>query len=166
MQNWPDHYSVSSHIIENGTVAPNPAKIQAVTDSPIPKTVKQVLSFLGLASYYRKYVKNFSTIAAPLIHLTKKGVQFIWTHIEKDSFDELKRRLTTAPLLVLPDFTRPFRVECDASNTGVGAVLSQRQDKDWLPVCYFSKHLNSAQTRYSTSEKELLAIVLAVEHYR
>ena len=108
-----------------------------------------MLSFLGLASYYRKYVKDFSTLPK-----------------EQHSFDQLKNCLTTDPVLALPDFDRPFRVECDASNYGIGAVLSQQYGKDWKPVCYYSKHLSSTQQRYSTSERELLAIVLAIEHFR
>jgi hypothetical protein len=155
-----------SHIIFRGTITPGKAKTEALYQFVIPRNVKQIQSFLGLASYYRKYILNFSTIASPLIRCTEKGVKFHWTLDCQIAFDRLRETLSGEPLLRLPNMDKEFCVEADASNFGVGAVLSQEYDKIWQPIAYFSKHLSKTQRNYSTSERELLAIVLAVEHFR
>jgi hypothetical protein len=155
-----------SHIIENGTIRPNPAKASAVSESKRPRTVKQVQAFLGLVSYYRKFIKNCSSIASPLIKLTEKKAIFKWTENCEQSFQTLKNYLVSENVLALPDFSKEFVVEADASQIGVGAVLSQKIDRHYRPIAYFSKHLNKTEQNYSTSERELLAIVLAVEHFK
>ena len=160
-----------SHIICNGTISPRPAKLEALYRSIVPKSVKQVQSFLGLASYYRKFIESFSTIASPLIQCTEgsndKQYKFTWTVECQAAFDKLRSIITSDKILLLPDFEQPFRIETDASNYGVGAVLSQQcPEKHWKPVAFFSKHLNKAQRNYSASEKELLAIVLGTEHFK
>ena len=113
------------------------SKIKAIKEWPTPENVNQVRSFHGLAGFYRRFVKNFSTIAAPLNELTKKSVAFNWREPQENAFQELKKRLMEAPLLVLPDFTKTFEVECDASGIGIGGVLMQ----DGKPVAYFSEKL-------------------------
>ena len=131
------------------------AKVEAIYSWPIPTTVTQVRRFLGLAGFYRCFVKDFSTIAAQLHELTKKGVPFTWAATQKTSFDTLKDKLTHAPLLQLPDFNKTFELECDASGIGLGGVLLQ----DDKPVAYFSKKLSGPSLNYSTYDKELLALV-------
>jgi hypothetical protein len=150
-----------SHIIENGTIRPNPAKASAVSESKRPKTVKQVQAFLGLVSYYRKFIKNCSSTVTRLIKLTEKKAIFNWTENCEQSFQTLKNYLVSENVLALPDFSKEFVVEADASQIGVGAVLSQKIDRHYRPIAYFSKHLNKTEQNYSTS-----AIVLAVEHFK
>ena len=156
-----------SHIITNGTLSPNPEKIAAVSQYKRPTTVKQLQSFLGLISYYRKFIKNCSTIASPLIKLTEKTTDFIWTNDCEISFQTLKHFLTSNDhVLALPDFNKPFVIECDASKYGIGGVLSQKQGRHFKPIAYFSKHLTKTERNYSTSEREMLAVVLSVEHFK
>ena len=130
------------------------SKIKAIKEWPTPENVNQVRSFHGLAGFYRRFVKNFSTIAAPLNELTKKGVAFNWHEPQEIAFQELMKRLTEAPLLVLPDFTKTFEVECDASGIGIGGVLMQ----DGKPVAYFSEKLGGAQLNYYVYDKEYLKL--------
>jgi hypothetical protein len=155
-----------SHIIENGSIKPNPAKVEAISKCKVPTTVKQVQSFLGLVCYYRKFINNCSTIASPLINLTKKNIDFIWDEACQSAFDQLKQILMSDQMLALPNYNKIFRLETDASGYGVGAVLSQQIDKQWKPIAYFSKHLSATERNYSTSERELLAIVLAIEKFK
>jgi hypothetical protein len=156
-----------SHIIEDGKISPNPAKVAAVANATRPKTVKQVQSFLGLVSYYRKFIKNCSTIMSPMIKLSQKDTDFIWTTECEDAFNKLKSYLIDEnKVLTLPDFSKPFQIETDASKRGVGGVLSQKVGKHFQPVAYFSKHLSRTESNYSTSEREMLGIVLSVEHFK
>jgi hypothetical protein len=156
-----------SHIIEDGKISPNPAIIEAVSNAKPPKNVKQIQSFLGLASYYRKFIKNFSRIASPLINLTKKDVNFKWTDECQQAFQTLKMYLTSHEhVLILPDYNESFRLECDASSHGIGGVLSQKRGRHFQPIAYFSKHLSKTERNYSASERELLSIVLSVEHFK
>ena len=130
--------------------------------------------FLGFASYYRKYIRDYAKIASPLIKATvnkgeRKDQKVEWNDECEKAFVELKARLTSELVLQLPDFDKPFRVDADACLYGVGATLEQTCDetgKKWKPVAYFSKHLSEAQQQYSTSERELLAIILACEHFK
>jgi hypothetical protein len=156
-----------SHIVENGTISPNPAKVAAVSEAKRPTTVKTVQSFIGLVSYYRRFIKNCSTIMAPLIKLTEKDSPFIWSEECETAFQKLKSYLSTEnKVLALPDFEKQFRIEADASKIGLGAVISQKNGRHWQPVSYFSKILTKTERNYSTSEREMLAIVLAVEHFK
>ncbi len=142
-------------------------KIEAVSKAKRPKNVKQIQSFLGLVSYYRKFIKNCSTIASPLIELTKKGEPFIWTDECESAFQTLKSYLISHDhVLALPNFDKEFVIECDASKYGLGGVLSQKTGRHYQPIAYFSKHLSKTEQNYSTSERELLAIVLSVEHFK
>ena len=119
-------------------------------------------SFLGLAGFYRRFVKDFSTIAAPLHELTKKGVVFHWGKAHEESFDTLKDKFTHAPLLLLPNFGKTFELESDASGVGIGGVLIQ----DGKPIAYFSEKLHGPVLNYSTYDKELYALVRSLETWR
>ncbi|WVZ58323.1 hypothetical protein U9M48_008604 [Paspalum notatum var. saurae] len=139
-------------------------KVKAIKDWPTPVNVSQVRSFHGLASFYRRFVKDFSTLAAPLNNLTKKDVPFKWRHDEDQAFHTLKTKLCEAPLLQLPDFGKTFEIECDASGIGIGGVLLQ----EGKPVAYFSEKLNGPHLNYSVYDKELYALVRVLEvwqHY-
>ena len=128
------------YIVSAYGVEVDESKIAAIKNWPTPLNVSQVRSFHGLASFYRRFVKDFSTVAAPLNELTKKGVQFEWGAAQQNAFDELKRRLINAPLLALPDFSKQFEIACDASGLGIGGVLMQ----EGRPITYFFEKLNGA----------------------
>ncbi|PKU81761.1 RNA-directed DNA polymerase [Dendrobium catenatum] len=135
-------------------------KVEAILSWPNPCSFTDVRRFHGLASFYRRFIANFSTIAALLTELLKEDSSH-WTAAAQLSFDELKKNMTSAPVLRLPDFSKIFQVDCDASNVGVGAVLSQ----EGRPVAYFSEKLNETRQRYSTYDKEFYAIVRALHHW-
>ncbi|KAK1607201.1 hypothetical protein QYE76_030874 [Lolium multiflorum] len=147
-------YVVSKHGVEV-----DESKIEAIQNWPTPMNVSQVRSFHGLAGFYRRFVPNFSTIAAPLNDLTKKGVVFEWGAAQDHAFDELKRLLTSAPLLALPDFNKQFEIECDASGIGIGGVLMQ----EGRPIAYFSEKLSGAKLNYPIYDKELYALIRVLE---
>lgn len=154
-------------LISKGTVAMDPGKVKAVVDWPIPKKVKDVQAFLGFANFYRRFIRDFSLIAKPLTSLLKKDVRWNWSTAQQAAFEELKRRFTTAPILAMPDMSRQFIVECDASDFATGAVLSQvGMDGLVHPVAFYSKSLNDAERNYEIYDKELLAIVRALDEWR
>ena len=131
-----DRVSFLGYVVTPQGIEVDEMKIEAIKSWPVPQTVTQVRSFLGLVGFYRCFVKDFSTIAAPLHELTKKGVGFHWREVQEESFDTLKDKLTHAPLLQLPNFGKTFELECDASGVGIGGVLMQ----DGKPVVYFSEN--------------------------
>lgn len=126
------------HIISEQGVATDPEKVQAVLNWPAPTSVKELRNFLGLAGYYRRFVCHFGIISRSLTDLLKKGAMFVWTEVQEQSFSALKHALTSAPVLALPDFSKPFIIETDASGTGVSAVLMQQGH----PLEFFSKSLS------------------------
>jgi transposase InsO family protein len=157
------------HVINPEGVKPNPTKVKAVTDFLPPTSRKQLQSFLGLANYYRRNIEGFAHIAGPLTDLLRKectSVSAAWTTGCQKAFDELKRRLTTAPILAHPDFSKPFLVKPDASAYGVGAVLSQVRDGIERVVAYSSRGLNRLEKQYAATEREALAALWAVKHFR
>ncbi|GKD53695.1 transposon ty3-G gag-pol polyprotein [Tanacetum coccineum] len=149
------------HVISSDGVQVEPDKIQAVSAWPTPTNAKGVRGFLGLAGYYRKFIKGFGGIAAPLHRLVGKA-PFQWDDSAHQAFQDLKKALTTAPTLGLPNWSLPFTLECDASGVGIGAVLTQ----NGRPLAYFSAPLKGTMLSWSTYEKEMLAVVKAVRKWR
>ena len=154
------------HIISKNGLEADPDKIAAVKKFPIPTNPTEVKSFLGLCSYYRRYVQNFAEIARPLHKASEVTKNFNWTPEAQDAFETLKSRLTTTPILAFPMMKEPFILYTDASLTAMGAVLSQVQDGQERAICYASKAFSKAQTRYSATKRELLAVVNFTRHFK
>jgi hypothetical protein len=161
-----DKVSFLGHIISAEGISPNPKKVEAVRGIKPPTTVTEVKSFLGMAGYYRKFIKKFSTIAEPITELTKLGVEFHWSDECQKAFDHLKKALTTSPILAHPDFSKPFEIHTDASGVGIGAVLTQHQEGKERAIWYASRKLTTAESKWSTREVEALAILWACELFR
>ena len=140
----------------------NPAKVEAVVSWQRPRNVIEIRSFLGLAGYYRHFVQNFSSIVAPLTRLTRKGVSFQWSEECESSFQDLKSRLTSAPVLTISAGITCFTVYTDASGSGLGAVLMQ----DGRVVAYASHQLKKHEQNYSVHDLELAAVVMALKMWR
>jgi hypothetical protein len=157
-----DRVSFLGYVVTPQGIEVDQAKVEAIHSWPVPTTITQVRSFLGLAGFYRLFVKDFSTIAAPLHELTKRNVTFTWAAAQRNAFDTLKDKLTHAPLLQLPDFNKTFELECDASGIGLGGVLLQ----EGKPVAYFSEKLCGPSLNYSTYDKELFALVRTLETWQ
>lgn len=159
------HQGISAlgHRISNLGLGTSEGKIQAVAEWKAPTDVKQVQQFIGLATYYRRFIKDFATVAYPLTRLLAKNAKFQWNREQDDAFRSLKQSLTTSPILAHPDFTRPFRLLTDASGIGLGGILSQRnEDGHEVVVCYISRQLSKEERNYSATELECLAIVWAL----
>ena len=154
------------HIISKQGVVTDPKKIETVRDWPEPCNVTEVRSFLGLCSYYRRFIKDFASIAKPLHKLTEKSKGFVWTSQCQDSFETLKSMLTNTPILAFPDFSEPFILDTDASDGAIGAVLSQIQDGNEKVIAYASRSLTKSERNYCVTKKELLAIVTFVKYFR
>ncbi|GFW05346.1 retrovirus-related Pol polyprotein from transposon 412 [Trichonephila clavipes] len=153
------------HIISAEGVRTDPEKVSAVKNWKRPENLRELRSFLGLCTYYRKFVKGFSNIARPLHKLTESKQKFQWTKECEDSFLQLKEALTSSPILIYPQPDKPFILDTDASNESVGAVLSQEIDGQERVVAYWSKCLSKPERNYCVTRKELLAIVKAIEHF-
>ena len=158
--------SYLGHIVSREGVSTDPEKTAKVTRWPTPTSVQEVQQFLGLASYYRRFVHNFAEIAKPLHRLTERGKEFVWTLEYETAFATLKNRLSSAPILSFPDFSKPFLLDTDASQEGIGAVLSQISDGNEHVIAYASRTLSKAERKYSVTRKELLAVVTFTNHFR
>lgn len=153
------------HIVTGNGIRANPKKVKATDTFPRPMSIRKIQSFLGMCNYFGRYVKDFSKISKTLSTLLKKDVPLIWTDNQQQSFNSLKKALSEEVILAFPDFNEMFYVTTDASNVAIGAYLSQNYPND-RPIYYFSKTLRDTQRKYSTMDRELLAIVEAVKAFR
>jgi hypothetical protein len=167
------HMEFLGVVLENGTIQMDPAKIQGVADWPRPKSVRDVRAFLEFTGFYRYFVPNYSIIARPLIDLTKKATVFHWETRQETAFLTLKRHMCSKPVLRQPDCTQPFFLATDVSAYGVGAVLSQEGDfnartKNFIqqPIAYYSATFTPTERNYDIYERELLAVIKALENWR
>ena len=159
--------SFLGHIVSPAGIAADPEKTAKVANWPLPQTSREVQQFLGLASYYRRFIKDFAKITKPLHRLTERTSTFKWSQECTQSFEELRARLVSSPVLVFPDYRKPFILDTDASDSGIGAVLSQVQDDGMeRVVAYASRLLSKPERRYCVTRKELLAVVTFVQHFR
>ena len=160
------HVMYLGHVVAQGQVKPVDAKVRVIVEYPAPTTRKELMRFLGMAGYYRKFCRNFASVCEPLTNLLKKNSVFLWSESCQKAFETIKSLLVSAPVLATPDFDKPFMLAVDASDVGVGAVLLQEDSKgvDHL-IGYFSHKFNASQRNYSTSEKEALALVYALQHF-
>ncbi|RVW78633.1 Retrovirus-related Pol polyprotein from transposon 17.6 [Vitis vinifera] len=145
---------VLGHIISEKGIEVDKAKVELIVKLPSPTTVKGVRQFLGHAGFYRRFIKGFSSLSKPLCELLAKDAKFIWDERCQNSFDQLKKFLTTTPIVRAPNWQLPFELMCDASDFAIGAVLGQREDGKPYVIYYASKTLNEAQRNYTTTEKE------------
>ncbi|GJS81290.1 reverse transcriptase domain-containing protein [Tanacetum coccineum] len=157
---------VLGHKILKSGIEVDRAKVDVIAKLLYPTTVKGVRSFLGHAGFYRRFIKDFSKIARPMTHLLEKETPFVFSKDSIDAFETLKKKLTEAPILVVPDWNLPFELMCDASDFAIGAVLGQRKTKHFQPIHYASKTMTEAQIHYTTTKKEMLAVVYAFEKFR
>ena len=157
------------HLVSKEGIRADPVKLEKVRQWPTPRSVKELLSFLGLATYFRKYVRNFSSLAGPLFRLTNRDLKrFEWTSEAQTAFDALKVALCNAPVLALPRFDSEageFVLEVDASGTGIGAVLLQREGDEEKLIAYGSRQLSKSESNYSVCKRELLGVIYFVRHF-
>ncbi|KAK8652304.1 hypothetical protein V6N13_061325 [Hibiscus sabdariffa] len=161
-----DEGIVLGHRISSRGMEVDRAKIEVISKLPPPTTVKGIRSFLGHAGFYRRFIENFSKITKPLCSLLEQGRKFEFDEACTKAFELLKNKLVTAPIVEPPDWTLPFELMCDASDYAVGAVLGQRKGKVFHPIYYASRTLNDAQVNYTTTEKELLAVIFAFDKFK
>ncbi len=156
-------------VISAGRVSMDPAKVTGITNWPNPRTLKQLQAFLGFCNFYRRFILDYSRLARPLFNLTRKDVPFTWTPEADAAFTLLKTTFTTAPVLALPDHTRPFRLIVDASDFAIGAILEQPDELNrWHPLTYLSKSLDATQRNWVIHDKELWSIIwplIELRHY-
>jgi len=158
--------SYLGHQITESGVRPDPQKVAAIEQFPTPTDAKKLKTFCGMVSYYRRFIPNCSKIASPLYKLLKKDARFERNEPQENAFQHLKAKLVSRPILQYPDFSKEFILTTDASNQGLGAVLSQGPVGKDLPIAYASRRLNSAEVHYTVSEKELLSVVWATKYFR
>jgi hypothetical protein len=150
------------HIIFNGGILVDPAKVKEIMEWRVPTTVTEIQSFLGLAGYYQRFIEGFSKIAKPMTSLLEKGREFKWDEKCQDNFDQLKKRLMSPPVLVMPDLQKGFDIYCDACGQGLGCVLMQ----EGHVIAYVSRQLRKHELNYPTHDLELAAVVHALKIWR
>lgn len=154
------------YVVNASGLMVDPEKVSAILQIPTPKNVRDVRRIVGLASWYRRFIPSFSTMIAPMTALLQKNARFVWCGKCEEALDAVKNHLTSAPILACPNFNLPFIVQTDASDYGLGAVLTQVQDGEERVICYLSRSLTKLERRYSVIEKECLAILVALEKLR
>nr|GFC26764.1 reverse transcriptase domain-containing protein [Tanacetum cinerariifolium] len=170
--NWEkSHFMVKEIIVLGHKISKNgievvKAKIDVIAKLTHPTTIKGIRIFLGHTGFYRRFIQDFSKIARPMTRLLEKDTPFIFSKECIEAFQSFKKKLTEAPLLVAPDWDLPFELICDASDFAIGVVLGKRKTKHFQPIHYASKTMTDAQAHYTTTEKELLAVVYAFEKFR
>nr|GFB38694.1 reverse transcriptase domain-containing protein [Tanacetum cinerariifolium] len=170
--NWEKSYFMAKegivlgHKISKNGIEVDKAKVDVIAKLPYPTTVKGIRSFLGHAGFYRRFIQDFSKISRPMTHLFEKNTPFISSEDCIKAFQTLKKKLTEAPILIVPNWDLPFELMCDASDFAIGAVLGQCHEKHFKPIHYASKTMNDAKSNYTTTEKEILAVVYAFEKFR
>jgi hypothetical protein len=157
-----EQVAFSGHVILRGGISVDPSKVQDVLSWNAPTSVGDIRSFLGLAGYYRRFIEEFSKISKPMTELLEKDKKFEWTFAYEPSFQELKKRLTTALILVMPNMEKPFSIYCDASGHGLGCVLMQHGHV----VVYASRQLRKHEAHYLTHDLELVVVVHALKIWR
>lgn len=159
--------SFLGHVVSEKGILPDPTKIEKVKNFPVPTNTTELRGFIGLASYYRRFIKDFATIAEPMNRLLRKDISYIWNDDCQKAFEILKEKLTTAPILIYPDFSKSFTLHTDASYQGLGAVLTQEDEEGYEHVvAYASRSLVGAEYNYSPTEIECLATVWAMKYFR
>jgi len=155
-------------VISENEVSMDPVKVAGVREWPTPENKMDVQAFLGFVNFYRRFIRDFSARARPLFDLTRSEQVWTWSGKEQAAFEDLKTAVTTAPVLVSPQESDPFRIEVDSSDFTTGAVLSQQSTTDgkWHPVAFYSKSLSSVEQNYEIHDKEMLAIICALEEWR
>ncbi|CAB0042942.1 unnamed protein product [Trichogramma brassicae] len=153
-------------LLDSEGLRPDPERVAPVLECKPPRTLKELRSFLGCISWYSRFIQMESSAKIPLLKLTKKDVPWKWGPEQQEAFDHLKQALVTAPVLARPDFTKPFKVQSDASAYAIGAVLTQEHEDGEHPIVYISRVLNKAEKNYSTTERECLAVVWAIKKFR
>ena len=155
------------HVISKNGIHTDPDKVKAVNDYPVPTSTTELRTFLGMATYYRRFVKDFSTITVPMYQLLKKNIPYQWTDDQQEAFEIIKRKLTTAPILAQPDWTKGFLLYTDASSKGLGAILAQKNEKgNEQVICYASRGTHGAEAKYGATKLECLAVVWATAMFR
>jgi len=154
------------HVVSHDGISCDPEKVAVVKDWPTPRTISDIRSFCGLASYYRSFIKGFADIARPLHELTRIGARFEWSDLRQRAFDTLKSSLTTAPILAAPRDEGLYYLDTDASDVALGAVLQQEQEGEIRVIAYASRGLSDAEANYCTTRKELLAVVFGLKKFR
>jgi len=159
--------SFLGHRLSSDGLSVEEAKINAIVEWPRPQCVRDIQSFIGCCSYYRKFIKRFSQLAAPLTELSKHNAQWKWTDVEENSFDSLKSTLSNAPVLLMPNYSKPFTITSDASKSGIGGVLTEEDENGHeSPVAYFSRKLIARERNWSPYELECYALVQSLKHFR
>eukprot|EP00731_Ephydatia_muelleri_P012465 Em0006g1359a len=155
------------HVVSTEGISTDPTKVEAICNWPTPTCKQEIQRFLGLANYYRRFIKNFSSIAKPLQRLTEKNNMFHWNELCQSAFDELRRCLVSSPVLAYPDYSKCFVLDTDASDVGIGAVLSQpSEDGSERVIAYASRSLSRQEQRYCVTRRELMAVVEFTHHFR
>ena len=161
-----EEVSFLGHVVSKNGIATDPEKIRQILEWPVPQNLKEVRGFLGLTGYYRRFAEGFAAVATPLHALTGKNVPFQWSNECQMAFDELKRRLTSAPILAMPQDDGMYILDTDASAEAIGGVLHQIQEGKERVIAYQSRTLSAQEKNYCTTRQELLAIIYYLKYFR